>query len=347
MKYVGIDAHKSQWTICVLNENGKKLLMTKVCGTWKDLLEATSKIPGPLSICFEASCGAGFLHDQLKKIAAKVVVAHPGKLKLIYAAKRKNDELDAERLAKILLLDAVPEVHIPKIDVRSRRALIELRRKLMGKRTAVKNTIRALLRSIGKIAPDKLWSQAGLSWLRDESFEITGDAIRRDMYLEELMEAQIKVNTITKELNRIGKSNEQVQLLMTVPGVGIRTAEAFAAYVDKAKRFSNLKSIGSYFGLVPTQDQSCDMNHLGHITRQGPSVVRWLLTEAAWEGYRRSPRIRSFFMRVQRNNPKRNKIAVVATAHYLARIMLSMLKNGEAWRTEADVSSIPSQRIAG
>jgi len=347
MKYVGLDAHKSQWTICMLDENGKKLWTTTIRGTWKDLVAAMAKIEGPLSVCFEASGGAGFLYDQLKKVAQKVVVAHPSKLRLIYAVKRKNDELDAERLAKLLFLDAVPEVHIPKMAVRSWRALIEYRRRLMGKRTAVKNTIRALLRSTGKLAPDRLWTQAGLSWLKAETFQIAGDALRRDLFIEELSDLNGKVRAVTKELDRIGRSDVNVQFLMTVPGVGIRTAEAFAAYIDEAKRFSKLKTVGSYLGLVPTQDQSSTTNHLGHITRQGPSVVRWLLVEAAWEGVRRSPRIRAFFARVQRNDPKRNKIAVVATAHYLARIMLTMLKSGEVWRAETvEVQKAPERRKA-
>ena len=348
MKYVGIDAHQSQWTICVMDENGKKIYTTTVRGTWKDLMAALARIQGPFVICFEASGGAGFLYDQLKTVAAQVVVAHPAKLRLIWAAKRKNDELDAERLAKLLFLDAVPTVHIPKIEVRSWRALIEYRRRLMGKRTAVKNTIRALLRSTGKLAPQRLWTRAGLSWLKDERFSIRGDGLRLDLLMEELSDLNGKVSAVTKELNRIGRSNADVQLLMTVPGVGIRTAEAFAAYIDEAKRFSNLKTVGSYLGLVPIQDQSAATNHLGHITRQGPSVVRWLLTEAAWEGIRRSPRIRTFFSRIQRNDPKRNKIAVVATAHHLARVMLAMLKSGEVWRSETlAMATPPGQRKAG
>ena len=74
------------------------------------------------------------------------------------------------------------------------------------------------------------------------------------------------------------------------------------------------------------------MNRLGHITRQGPSVVRWLLTEAVWMGIRRSPRLLARYERHLCGDPQRRRIAAVATAHYLARVMLTMLKTGEAWR---------------
>ena len=113
--------------------------------------------------------------------------------------------------------------------------------------------------------------------------------------------------------------------------MGARTAEAVAAFVDDPERFRSAKAVGRYFGLVPCQDQSGDKNRLGHITREGPAVVRQLVAEAAWQARRRSPTVRAYFERVQRGDPQRKKIALVATAHYLVRVMWSMLKHGTAW----------------
>ena len=120
-----------------------------------------------------------------------------------------------------------------------------------------------------------------------------------------------------------------------IPGVGPRTAEAVVAYIDDASRFRRSKQVGSYFGLVPCQDQSANTNRLGHITREGPATVRKLLTEAGWQGIRHSPRIRGYFERVRGDDPKRRKIALVATAHYLIRVMHAMLRTGEVWRSES------------
>ena len=92
------------------------------------------------------------------------------------------------------------------------------------------------------------------------------------------------------------------------------------------------KAVGRYFGLVPCQDQSGDKNRLGHITREGPAVVRQLVAEATWQAVRRSPTVRAFFERTQRGDPQRKKIAVVATAHYLVRVMWALLKRGTVWQ---------------
>ena len=99
------------------------------------------------------------------------------------------------------------------------------------------------------------------------------------------------------------------------------------------RRFGT-NSIGPYLGMVPSQDASAGMNRLGRITKDGPGTVRGLLAEAAWQSIRRSPTLKAFFERIKRSDPNRRKTALVATAHYLARIMLAMLKSGETWREE-------------
>jgi len=114
----------------------------------------------------------------------------------------------------------------------------------------------------------------------------------------------------------------------------IRTAEAVLAWIDRPERFARNKSIGSYFGMVPCQDQSADRNRLGHITKQGPAVVRRLLTEASWQSIRHSVRMKAYFEKVMRGDPDRRKIALVAVGHCLLRAMLSMLQTGEVWRRE-------------
>jgi hypothetical protein len=86
-----------------------------------------------------------------------------------------------------------------------------------------------------------------------------------------------------------------------------------------------------YFGLVPSQDQSGEKYRLGHITQEEAPVVLQLVAEASWQAIRRSPTVRAFFERAQRGDPQRKKIALVATAHYLARVMWALLKRGTDW----------------
>jgi transposase len=125
-----------------------------------------------------------------------------------------------------------------------------------------------------------------------------------------------------------------VLLLRTIPGVGPRTAEAVVAYVDDPHRFGSTRRVGTYFGLVPCQDQSAKVNRLGHITREGPATVRKLLVEACWQVIRHSPRMKKVFERIKDGRKDRTGLALVATARHLVTAMVAMLKSGEAWRKE-------------
>jgi transposase len=331
MYSVGLDVHQKRSSLEILDAHGALFKRVQVKGAWPTLLREVEKLPRPFAICYEASCGYGYLHDELGKRADRVVVAHPGHLRLIFRSKKKNDRIDAAKIAKLLYLNEVPQVHVPRGDVRGWRALIEYRRKLLGQRTGIKNQVRALLRGLGMVVARGLWTKKGQQWLKEQAMG-AGDDLRRQIMMEELEELTAKINRVEKELAQIAQGHAGVALLMTIPGVGMRTAEAFMAYVDDIQRFLRTRQVGSYFGLVPCQDSSSQVNRLGHITKDGPATVRGLLCEAAWQGVLRSPTIRRFYQRVMHGQKERRKIALVATAHYLVRVMAAMLRTGEIWR---------------
>lgn len=340
MLYAGLDIHLKHISVCVLDENGKQIRRARVPDV-SALVKLLMSLEQPLSVCYEASCGYGRWHEILSRIAVRVVVAHPGHLKLIFRSKHKHDAADAEKLAKLLVLDAVPAVHVPSAKVRAWRELISFWQKLVHKRTRAKNAIRALLRSLGIVVPRRpgLWTHKGITWVKSLEIDQPALAIKRDMLLEEIATFDRQIERVEGELARFAKRSPAVTLLQTIPGVGIRTAEAVAAFLDDPQRFTRSKQVGAYFGLVPAQDQSGNKNRLGHITREGSAVVRHYLTEAVWMACRLSPTIGAYRDRVQRDDPQRRKIALVATAHYLARVMWSMLRHQEPWRESVTVAA--------
>ena len=332
MLSVGLDAHHGYYAICVRDATGRIVKETTVRGSSSQLLGQLGRLGEPFAICFEASCSYGHLHDRLAKIAHRVVVAHPGRLRLIFQSKRKTDRVDAQKLSLLLMLNEVPQVYVPSIDVRAWRRLIEFRSRQVSERTRAKNTMRAMLRSFDIRAPRGLWSGKGMRWLAELEVPTRTAAIERDLTVDRIRQLNDHVKRLEGELGRIASQHSGVMLLQTIPGVGPRTAEAVMAYIDNPRRFERTKAIGRYFGLVPCQDESAGKARFGHVTREGPRTVRRMLTEAAWQAKRRSPELAAYFDQVQRGDPARKKIALVALGHRMARIMLSMLKTGETWQ---------------
>src|SRR5262245_45375050 len=275
MFHVGLDIHTQRISICALDEKGQVVLRSQVRSI-QDLVRVLTDLPDRFEVCYEASCGYGSFHDLLRPLATRVVVAHPGQLRLIFRSRNKNDRNDAERLAKLLYLGEAPAVHVPSIDVRTWRELINCRSQVIAKRTRAKNAVRALLRGAGVTPPRRpgLWTKEGLSWLRQLELPTASQQLRRDLLLEEIETLLRQVQRIERQLTQQAQRTPAVVRLRSIPGVGLRTAEAVAAFLDDPHRFPNAKAVGSYFGLVPCQDQSGDRNRLGHITRRGPPARR-------------------------------------------------------------------------
>jgi transposase len=337
MLYVGLDVHSKQITVCVLNSNGQVYQRCQVRQV-DQLLAMLGGLSEPFQVCFEASTGYGRLFEELAKISARVVVAHPGALRLIFRSKKKSDRRDAEKLAKLLYLDAVPSVHVPTPDVRAWRELITFRRRLVEKRTRAKNGLRTLLRGQGITPPRRpgLWTLGGMAWLKQLEFAQSTHTLQRNLLIDEIESLTRQLALVEQELEARSRNDPRIWQLQSIPGVGLRTAEAFVAFLDDPHRFANSKRVGSYFGLVPSQDQSGNVNRLGRITRDGSATVRQLLAEAAWQAIRRSPTVKAFHARVKRDDPERNKTALVATAHYLARVMWAMLRDGSLWNESVE-----------
>lgn len=342
MLSVGLDVHQSHTTVCVLDGQGNTRRRQEIKGGYAAVAESLKLLQEPFAVCYEASTGYGALYDQLAPLAEKVLVAHPGRLKLIFQSTKKHNRADAGKLAALLHLHQVPAVHVPAQEVRSWRGLIEHRQSTVGRSVAVKNQIRALLRGQGirGLPGKRQWTGPGIAWLRQVRWPTPLETLRLEMLLEDLGQLRQRLVELTEALDQRAAGDGRVALLQTIPGVGPRTAEAFVAYVDDPQRFRS-GTIGAYFGLVPREDSTGERRRLGHITHEGPSTVRKLLGECVWRAASKSPRIREVFQRVSQGNKSRRKIAAVATAHWLCRVMLAMLKSGQVF------AELPAPRGAG
>jgi transposase len=152
-----------------------------------------------------------------------------------------------------------------------------------------------------------------------------------DLALLEALETQIA--QIEKQLDSLGKANPRVQLLTTIPGVGVRTAEAIVAFLDDPHRFHNSREVSAYAGLVPRQFQSGTMDRRGGITKRGPSRLRKLLVECAWMVRRYNPWGAEVVERISKGRKGRVKSAVVALARKVLVCCWTMLKKDEPWRS--------------
>jgi transposase len=240
-------------------------------------------------------------------------------------------------------MDQIPKVYIPARRTRQWKSLIAYRHTLVDRRTAIKNTIRALLDVQGLEMPAgaKGWTQASLNTLRSLARPVghcgADDFWRGHLHCELRALADIAtiLQRVEKRLDRIAASDERVQRLRTIPSVGNRLAELVVATIDRPERFKSVREIGSYVGLVPRQFESGTMSRQGRITKQGPSLLRRVLLQIAWGIERRSEYGRALFERISGGHRSRRKKAAVAVARKILTWCWAMLRDGTCWQEPA------------
>jgi transposase len=330
MFLIGMDVHKDSTVFCLFDpaaEPSCQYRHVTVPTTREGIESVLRPLNGQCRVVFEVGTQAQWVASIVRPLAAEVQVANPSLMPWLFRSGRKNDKIDARKLVTLLQLGQVPRVHLPPAEVSIWRSLINHRRTQIKRRTMIKNQIRALLRSEALRCPHKsLWTRKGDGWLRSLAF----DSARR-MMLDGLMAELAFINSrcvrIEAELDGLAQNHPAIALLRTIPGIGPRSAEAIVAYTDVVSRFGNRKQFASYFGMTPTQDASGLINRLGHISKRGPSVVRWVLVEAVLQVIRRCPVFRAYFDRIVRGKPERKKRAVVATGRKLLTVAFAMLRD--------------------
>ena len=205
------------------------------------------------------------------------------------------------------------------------RQLLWHRHRMVQARTRVMNQLQAVALNEGLRCKKRLWREAGREQL--ESFPLAPWASRRR---RDLLEVLDRLNPTIAELSQAIEQEAEkcpvAQRLRTHPGVGSLTALAFVLIIGRAERFQCGKQIASYLGLVPSEDSSGDRRRLGHISKQGNSLLRFLLVEAAQVTVRSLPewRGRYFHLAMRRGR----KIAKVAMARKLAIQLFWMMRKG-------------------
>ena len=149
MYYIGLDVHKKTISYCVKDAAGCVLSEGKINSSRRDLDVWVGTLPQPRMMAMEATIFTGWIYDHLLPHAERVKVAHPLMLRAIAAAKRKNDRIDAGKIADCLRCDFLPECHMASTAIRDRRRTLRYRHLLVRQMVQMKNRISGLLMETG------------------------------------------------------------------------------------------------------------------------------------------------------------------------------------------------------
>ena len=277
----------------------------------------------------EASGQARWFERLLAELNIELWVGDATEIARKRERKQKTDRQDAQHILRLMLKDDFPQIWVPSWENRDLRQLLWHRHRMVQARTRIMNQLQAVALNEGVRAKKKLWREKGREQL--ESFRLASWASRRRHDLLELLDRlNPTIATLSQAIEQEVEKCPEGQRLRTHPGVGPLTALAFVLIIGKPDRFQCGKQIASYLGLVPLEDSSGNRRRLGHITKQGNSLLRFLLVEAAQVTARSLPEWRSKYVHLTMRRGR--KIAKVAMARKLAVRLYWMMR--KEWNYE-------------
>jgi transposase len=330
VNYVGIDLHKKTIVLCVLNQDRKVLARRTFAPCDTEALLGFLRGVAPFQACVEATASYEWLVELIEPLAQKVVLAHPGELRVIAESDKKTDKHDAFVLAEYLALGKIPEAYRPTKRQRQHRALVRHRQYLKQLTTAMKNKIRRIASDYNADRKDLFsgggWAAFGAVALGDQERFVA------DQLYAELRHLEGQLLELGKRLKQFAaaapaKEAEARAKLATIPGVGPVTVDVVVSELGDVGRFHSLKAVCKYAGLVPAVRQTGGKKSKDlPITKAGSPLLRWALVEAAWRVIRQSAAWRRVYDGVKKRGG--GKKAVVAVARRLLVVMAAMLRDG-------------------
>jgi transposase len=331
MPFAALDLHKN-FVEAVLTDDAGAITFRGRFPTNRDALLqfARRHLTPQHRLALEATLNTWAVADLLRPFVAELVISNPLRTRAIAEAKVKTDKVDAETLVHMLRLDYLPRVWHPDAATQQLRRLTTERATLVADRTRIKNRIHSVLHQRLLAAPKgDLFSKANLAWLASIEIDQPGrDSL--DRHLRHLQFIEAEIESVHAKLAVIANSDEQVKLLMTLPGVDFTVALTLLSTLGDVHRFDSGDKAAAYLGLVPSTRQSAGHCYHGRITKQGRAHARWLLAQAAQHLGSHPGPLGVFFRRIARK--KNRNVAVVAAAHKLVVIAWHMLRNHEPYR---------------
>jgi transposase len=292
----------------------------------------------------EATGYSRWFERLLAELGFELLIGDPAEIKARRVKKLKYDRYDARLLRRLMLENNFPQTWVPSPENRDLRQLLWHRHRLVQMRTRIMNQLQALAMNEGYRWKKKLFSEQGRAQL--EKLALAPWASRRRQELLELLDRiHPTIEELTAAVEQETKKRPEVLRLMTHPGVGPLTALAYVLIIGTPERFHCGKQIGTYVGMIPSEDSSAGKQRLGHISKQGNSLLRFLLVEAAQAAARSNPEWRRRYMHLAM---RRNKsIAKVAMGRKLGVRLYWMWRNGCAYSPSFEFGSYVGQLGTG
>jgi transposase len=339
-QYIGLDVSLKDTFISV-REGGKRIWRGKCASDPAVIAQVIrTHAPSVRRVVFETgSLSVWFFHALTAQgVPAICIDARHAKAALDMAP-NKTDVNDADGLAHLAEVGFYREVRVKSFDAMLVRTLVAARHQMLKMAVQISNQIRGVMKTFGLIVPK---SAGSILEAHIRTLLATNAGLERIVLplLEAWLAVRARVAQLSKQLVASGRTSEQCQLLMSIPGIGVVTASSFIAAIEDPANFAKSRSVGAWIGLTTKRYQSGEVDYAGRISKRGDNHLRALLYEAAMVILTRTTADSALRVWGLKLREKAGfKRAAIAVARKLAVIMHTMLKTGELFDRSAGAAA--------
>ncbi len=293
--WAGLDVHARSVLAVTLDAESGELRSARLPGENVKVVEFLAKLPGPTRVAYEAAPTGYGLARALQAAGIGCVVAAPGKIERPAQDKVKTDQRDAERVLRLLMIDALHPVRVPTVEEEALRDLVRAREDVRGDLMRARQRLSKLLLRHDILYEDtsSTWTQRHRAWLRAQDLGGGAQSTLLD-YLGAIDTLELRRGALEKTIAELVPASpcaQTVARLRCLRGVDTLSAVGLCAEIGDFTRFQRPGKLMSYVGLVPSENSSGETRRQGAITKTGSRHARRLLVEASWH-YRKTPRPR-------------------------------------------------------
>ena len=336
MYYIRLDVHKKTISYCVKDVSGHVHREGTVNATRTDLDCWMKTLSQPWTAAMEATIFTGWIYDHLLPHAAQVQVAHPLMLRAIAAAKKKNDRVDAGKIADCLRCDFLPECHMVSTEIRDGRRTLRYRHLLVRQMVQLKNRISGLLLETGVSHNKQRLHKVGYFRELLASNNDVSESIRPLLQLsrETIVRLQRTEYALVSSLTRDPCWRSGSSGSKRFRAWGSITALTWALEIGEVARFRSVKQAISYCGLCGEEKSSAETSKRTPTSKQRNKHIQSVLVEAAKLAPRHDTELaRIYDKEKQKGNANR---ATLAVARKMVAYLLAVDRREKAFVVPED-----------
>lgn len=322
MRFIGVDLHSNQLTVCYLTRSGKEKLATfalTALGEFQKSLRSTDRL------AVEATGNTRWFVAQIKDRVCEVIVVNPNQFEVIRKSVKKTDRHDARALALFLSKELLPEARMKSEQAAQVNSLASTRDKLVKLRTTLVNKLHALMRGRGLSSrKSQFVSKKGLRAVLEQEWSVTA-RVEVEVITNQIGSLNEGIQRLDEQLVESGEQMRGQKNLVSIKGIGPKAAAILLGVIGDVADFDSEQKLGSYFGIVPRVSNSNETVQHGRITKRGSKMGRTTLVQCTLVAKKYSPYLSRFYERIKAK--KGGGKAIIATARKFLGIIYRTLKN--------------------